>query len=194
MIIQNNLKYILFLGFFMFLFFSCSQDYIPKPFGYFRIDLPDKKYQIYDAECPFTFEYPVYAEVKHSDLPGAELCWINVVFPDFKAKIHLSYKNINGNVNEIIEECRTMAYKHAVKADAIDEQIYVDSANVVYGMLYQIKGNVASGIQFYVSDSIKHFLRGSLYFEVKPNKDSLAPVLGFIEKDIVQLIESVRWK
>ena len=174
--------------------FSCTQDYIPKPFGYFRIDLPEKKYTEYSADCPFMFDYPEYAQVKQSVLPGAEPCWLNIEFPQFKAKIHLSYKNVTGNINEIIEECRTMAYKHAIKADAIDEQIYIDSANAVYGMLYQIKGNAASSIQFYASDSNQHFLRGALYFEVKPNKDSLAPVLGFIEKDIVQLIESLRWK
>lgn len=162
--------------------------------GYFRIELPEKKYQSYTAECPFTFDYPVYARVKQSDLPNAEPCWLNVEFPRFKAKIHLSYKDVKGNINEIIEECRTMAYKHAVKADAIDEQIYVDSANSVFGMLYRIKGNAASSIQFYASDSIQHFLRGALYFEVRPNKDSLAPVVGFIEKDIIQLIESLRWK
>lgn len=178
----------------VFILHSCSQDYIPKPLGYFRIDLPEKKYQSYIEECPFYFDYPVYACIKKSDMPGAEPCWLNIEFPEFKAKIHLSYKDVNGNINEIIEECRTMAYKHAVKADAIDEQIYIDSANFVYGMLYRIKGNTASGLQFYASDSTRHFLRGALYFEVKPNKDSLAPVLGFIEKDIIQLIESLRWK
>ena len=188
------MRIVLFLILFIPFVFSCSEEYIPKPMGYFRIDLPEKKYQPYSDDCSFTFDYPVYAHVKQSDLPGAEPCWLNIEFPQFKAKIHLSYKDVKGNINEIIEECRSMAYKHSVKADAIDEQVYVDSANAVFGMLYQIKGNAASGIQFYASDSVKHFLRGALYFEVKPNKDSLAPVLSFIEKDIVNLMESIRWK
>lgn len=174
--------------------FSCSQDYVPKPMGYFRIDLPEKKYQTFQDECPFTFEYPVYAQVKKSDLPNAEPYWYNVEFPQFNAKVHLSYKAIKANQNDIFEECRTLAYKHAIKADAIDELPYDDSANKVYGMLYEIKGNAASSIQFYASDSTRHFIRGALYFAVRPNKDSLAPVIDFIEEDIVKLIETLRWK
>jgi len=174
--------------------FSCSQDYIPKPMGYFRIDLPEKKYQKFESDCPFTFEYPVYARVVKSNLANAEPCWFNIEFPQFNAKVHLSYKNVAGNINDIIEECRTLAYKHSIKADAIDERPYDDPENKVFGMLYEIKGNAASSVQFYTSDSAKHFLRGSLYFEVRPNKDSLAPVIDFIEQDIVRIIESLRWK
>ena len=101
--------------------FSCTQEYIPKPIGYFRIDLPEKKYQQFEGECPFTFEYPVYARVNKSDQGNAEPCWFNVEFPQFNAKVHLSYKNVSGKINDIIEECRTLAYKHSIKADAIDE-------------------------------------------------------------------------
>jgi gliding motility-associated lipoprotein GldD len=162
--------------------------------GYFRIDFPPKKYQTYKGECPFSFDYPLYARVIKSDMANAEPCWLNVEFPQFNAKVHLSYKYVSGNINEIIEECHTLAYKHAIKADAIDEKLYIDSANKVFGMLYEIKGNAASSIQFYVSDSTKNFLRGALYFNVRPNKDSLAPVIDFIEQDITQLMETLRWK
>jgi gliding motility-associated lipoprotein GldD len=173
---------------------ACTQNYIPKPAGYFRIDFPKKEYKTYLTSCPFTFESPVYASIQKSELPGAEPCWLNMDFPAFKAKIHLSYMDLHHNVHEILEECRTMAYKHAVKADAIDEQVYIDKEHEIYGMLYKIKGNAASSLQFYVSDSTTHFLRGALYFDVRPNKDSLAPVVAFLEKDIVKLMESVRWK
>ncbi|PIV58809.1 MAG: gliding motility lipoprotein GldD, partial [Bacteroidetes bacterium CG02_land_8_20_14_3_00_31_25] len=52
----------------------------------------------------------------------------------------------------------------------------------------------ASNIQFYVTDSIRHFVRGALYFETKPNKDSLAPIINFIEQDVTHLVETLRWK
>jgi gliding motility-associated lipoprotein GldD len=63
----------------------------------------------------------------------------------------------------------------------------------VYGILYDIKGDAASNTQFFLTDSTHNFIRGALYFEVHPNKDSLAPVLEFINKDLVHLIETFEW-
>ncbi len=186
-------RYIKYLVLFS-LFISCNHDYIPKPAGYFRIDFPEKKYQVYNQDCPYLFEYPIYFTANKSDQTNAEPCWLNLSYPAFKAKIHLSYKDVSGNINPLFEECRTLVYKHDIKADAINETVYSDSVNKVFGTLYEIKGNAASSIQFYVTDSVKHFVRGALYFEVKPNKDSLAPVIGFIEQDITHLIETLRWK
>jgi len=186
-------RYIKYLVLFSFLV-SCNQDYLPKPTGYFRIDLPEKKYQIYDKECPYKFEYPTYFTAIKSDQKDAEPCWLNLSYPSFKVKIHLSYKEVSGNISNLLEECRTLVYKHDIKADAINETIYSDSINKVYGTLYEIKGNAASNIQFYLTDSIRHFVRGALYFETKPNKDSLAPIINFIEQDVTHLVETLRWK
>ncbi|MBI5539477.1 MAG: gliding motility lipoprotein GldD [Bacteroidia bacterium] len=184
----------LFLVSTLLLLISCNQDYIPKPAGYFRIDLPEKKYQVYDKDCPYTFEYPLYSQAHVSDQTNALPCWLNLNFPDFKAKIHLSYIKVTSDLNEAIEECRTLVYKHDIKADAIKEVPYSDSINKVYGTLYEIKGNAASSIQFYVTDSLNNLVRGALYFEVKPNKDSLAPVINFLEEDITHIVETIRWK
>ncbi|MDE5612858.1 MAG: gliding motility lipoprotein GldD, partial [Odoribacter sp.] len=59
---------------------------------------------------------------------------------------------------------------------------------------YFIEGNTASSTQFYVTDSVKHFLRGALYFKQHPDKDSLAPVIHYLRQDIVNLMETVRFK
>ena len=71
---------------------------------------------------------------------------------------------------------------------------YEDKEKSVYGVLYEIKGNAASSVQFYATDSTKHFLRGALYFNTVPNKDSLAPAIQFVEEDIIHLIETLSWK
>ena len=63
----------------------------------------------------------------------------------------------------------------------------------MYGILYQIKGNAASQVQFLLTDSVKHFLRGALYFNNRPNKDSIAPVANYITEDIVRLMETAEW-
>jgi len=175
-------------------FIACKHDYFPKPIGYFRIDLPPKKFKVFKSECNFKFEYPDYFTVTKSEQNNAEPCWYNLNSNKFNAKIHLSYKNINNNINELFEECRTLVYKHDIKADAINETIYSDTLNKIYGTMFEIKGNAASNIQFYVTDNAKNFIRGALYFEVKPNKDSLAPVINFIKKDVVHFIETIRWQ
>lgn len=178
----------------LFLFFvSCEKTFTPKPKGYFRIALPSKKYKTFDQECPFTFEIPEYSLI-HSDIElNTEPCWYNIDFPLFRATLHLSYKAIHGNVYKFIEESRALAFKHTIKADAINEDIYQDPVHQKYGVFYDIKGNAASSIQFFVTDSTQHFLRGALYFNNSPNKDSIAPVLQFILADIDHLVETLEW-
>lgn len=162
---------------------------------YFRIDFPEKEYKSYDSTCPYTFQYPVYGEItKGLGEQEQNPCWINIVFRSFKATVYISYFDLHNNLAKLMEDCRSLAYKHDIKADAIHEILYSDTANKIYGMVYEIKGNAASPIQFYLTDSTQHFIRGSLYFDVKPNKDSLAPVIDFLQKDIKYLMETLRWK
>jgi len=175
-------------------FLCCKRHYTPKPAGYLRIDFPEKIYQIYNSSCPYTFEYPLYGKIIADTSRIAESCWINIEFPGFGGKIHISYKPVRNNVNVYIEDSRTLAYKHTVKADAISETLYTNDEKKVYGLLYQIKGDAASSVQFYLTDSTRHFLRGSLYFNVQPNADSLAPVIGFFMEDIMHLVETLEWK
>jgi gliding motility-associated lipoprotein GldD len=172
----------------------CKPHYTPKPAGYLRIDFPEKVYQIYNSSCPYTFEYPLYGKIVPDTSKIAEPCWVNIEFPQFAGKIHISYKPVKNNVNIYMEDSRTLAYKHTVKADAIRETLYNDENRKVYGLLYEIKGDAASSVQFYLTDSTRHFLRGSLYFNVQPNADSLAPVIDFFLEDIMHLIETLEWK
>lgn len=188
------LKQWILFGSVVFLTFSCGKTYVPKPRGYNRIDFPEKTYQPFDSTCPFTFQYPTYGIIQPDKDKNAEPCWINISFPKYHGKIHLSYKAVSKSASGFIEDSHMLAYKHAVKADAIEEIPIVDPSRKVYGILYNIQGNAASSVQFYVTDSVKHFLRGSLYFEATPNKDSLAPVINFFKKDIEKLVETVKWK
>jgi len=173
---------------------ACQRSYAPKPRGYLIIDFPEKAYTRFDSSCPFQFEHPVYARVLPDTDYNSEPCWINIDFPRFDAKIHISYKRIDDNLYEYTEDSRSLAYKHTIKADAIEETVYTNPGLNVYGILYDIKGNAASSLQFYLTDSSRHFLRGSLYFNVQPDKDSLAPVIEYFREDIVYLIESFEWK
>jgi gliding motility-associated lipoprotein GldD len=175
---------------------SCMNDdsTMPRRKGYFRIALPEKQYTTYSEECPFTFEYPVYAKVVKDTEPGAQPCWLNVVYPAFHAKLYLSYKVVNGNLDKYLEESRSFAVKHEVKASAINEKDWTNASAKVYGLIYDIEGNAASNMQFYLTDSTTNFIRGALYFYSIPNKDSLAPVVNFLKEDIVHMVETFHWK
>lgn len=183
------------LSLFVVLMISCNNDYYPKPRDYFRIDLPEKSYQSFDTNFPYQFEYPEYAEIIFDTLPSAEPYWINIHFDQFKGTIHLSYKKINNNLREYLEDTRTMAMKHIPKASGIENRQFADEADRIFGLVYDISGSgAASPYQFYVTDSVKNFVRGALYFNTVPNNDSLAPVIKFLEEDINHMIETFRWK
>lgn len=175
------------------LLYGCGQPAAPKPRGYFRIDLPEKSYLRLDSTMPYALDYPVYARIQGDPSPMAEPFWINVVFPDYRARIHLTYKAVNNNLYEILEDNIRLAYSHSVKADAISDRLFIDEENEVYGIVFLISGDAASPVQFFATDSVRHFLRGALYFQTRPNKDSLAPVINFISEDIFHLMGSIRW-
>lgn len=185
----------LFSIFLMLLFFTaCDPPSVPKPRGYFRIDVPEKNYSEFNpSTCPFSFQIPEYAIVVYDTNRLAEPCWMYLRFPKFNAEVFLSYKPVNNNLNKLVEDARTMVYKHTVKADAINEKRFSTPYNAS-GVYYEIGGNAASSIQFYVTDSSRHYLRGALYFNAAPNKDSLQPVVTFLKDDVVRLINTLQWK
>ena len=181
--------------------YGCKETSVHKPAGYFRIDLPKKAYVIFDSgndkikELPLSFEYPVYGNLTFNDENAKEPGWLNIEFPFYKAKIYLTYKDIRNNFDGLMEQTYKMNVKnHISQADAIKEQVISNQDNKVYGILYDLKGNTASAVQFYVTDSVKHYLRGSLYFATEPDADSLEPVINFFRGDIVHLIETLKWK
>jgi len=174
---------------------ACNEQYTPKPRGYFRIDLPSHEYVTLDSIHPFSFEYPVYARLSPDPFAPDEPFWLNVDFPAFKGRIHLSYKEIDNNLSEYLEDSRQFVMKHIPKASAIDDSLIYDPVRKVYGLIYHIDGmGAASPCQFFVTDSIKHFVRGALYFDVVPNNDSLAPVISFINEDIDHLLSTIEWR
>jgi gliding motility-associated lipoprotein GldD len=173
---------------------GCKNDYTPKPAGFMRIDFPEKKYILFDSTCPYRFEYPVYSIIEPDKDKNTEPYWINIVFPTLNGKIHISYKKINHDLSSMTEESRDLAYKHTVKAEAINETLIVNKEKKVFGILYDIQGSVASSVQFILTDSTRHFLRGSLYFYSHPNKDSLMPVIKFCRSDIEHMIQTFEWE
>ncbi len=182
---------------------SCgdSNDYSPKPRGYFRIELPKKEYREYESNYPFTFSYPTYAKMELDKTPGRNKLQkmqylLNMQFPQFNGTLHLSYETITSKkiFDELIEDAHKLAFKHTVKANSIDEGIINYPDHKVYGLYYTIDGNAASAAQFYLTDSTRHYIRGALYFNSLPRYDSIQPVLNFVKQDVDMMIKSFRWK
>jgi gliding motility-associated lipoprotein GldD len=190
------MRFIYLSCFIIFGLFSCNNDYSPKPRGYFRIEFPAKAYTKYNSDCPYTFDYPTYTRIAPDSARNAKPCWIDVVYPAFNGRIHLSYQPVTSKkvFDELVEDARTFAFKHTVKATAIDEASISYPDNKVYGIYYSINGNTASAVQFFLTDSNKHYLRGALYFNEQPRLDSIQPVLDFVKKDIDVMIHSFKWK
>lgn len=175
--------------------FGCKENYTPKPRGYYRIDFPEKSYHALNANFPYNFEIPEYARINKDNRNPDEPYWINVSVPENNVEIHISYYDIDSKklLMELMEESRTLAYKHSIKADAIDERLFLNPQKKVFGTIYAIEGNAASPMQFYLTDSTQHFLRGAFYIREVPDIDSLSPVINFIEPDIIHLIETTSW-
>jgi gliding motility-associated lipoprotein GldD len=177
---------------------ACNSDYTPKPRGYFRIDFPVHAYQVFNSPgFPYSFEYPVYSNVLRDtaffgDKPENPY-WINIDFPRFRARIYVSYKKVEGNYDKLREDAYKMTYKHSYKASSIEDSL-ISTPLGVHGIFFNVGGNAATAKQFFVSDSIKHFLRGALYFDTTPNSDSLSIVNAFLQEDMYHLINTLRWK
>ena len=179
---------------FLLLAISCKKDYTPKPRGYFRISFPEKAYMKIDyAGLPYRFEIPGYSKIIADNERFAEPYWVNLEIPRHKAEVHISYKKINNNLDTLTQDSHELAYKHTIKADAINERIFLNPEKKVYGTIFLIEGNAASPVQFYLTDSTKNFLRGALYIREVPNIDSIRPVIEFLTPDVIHLIETTEW-
>ena len=203
--------------FFLLLLLSCNSPFTPKPRGYYRIDLPKHEYQSFrDPNYPYQFEYPVYGSITKDstlfdDNPDNPY-WINIDFPAFQGRIYVSYKTIGGTstykvqttsgykdslvVNTfdgLREEAFKMTYKHTLKASSIRDSAFI-TPNGISGVYFTVGGNAATAYQFFLTDSVRHFLRGALYFDASPNADSLRPVHEFLQQDLKQLIQTFSWQ
>lgn len=173
----------------LLLSFSCKNDVVPKPSGYLRLDYPVAKYVNFENECPFAFEINSDAVIK-----GDRDCGVTISYPKMKATIYLTYKPVNNNIDKLLRDAQKLTYEHVIKADDILEQPYLNPGKKVYGMFYQVDGNAATNSQFYVTDSTKHFVTGSVYFYAKPNFDSIMPAASYIKNDMQRLMETLKWK
>ena len=171
---------------------SPEEHPVPKPISYFRIDFPEKKYTSFMDSFPYVFDIPVYSQIR--TITGTPSCDKVLVFQENKADLLFKYSTIDTSLSVLTENIKNNAYSHSFKANSISFQPFVNNIDSVYGITYEITGNVGCNYMFYLTDSINHLLIGELMFRANPNYDSLQPVIEFIKSDIKHLIETFKWK
>ena len=196
----------------LLILFSCGRDFVPKPKGYNRIDLPPHAYVKSPDSLPYSFEisrlaritrdtsWVVMNEIKERINPGEfadpEKFWIDVIYDSLEANIEITYKEIHNKedlAKAYVNEAIRLTNQHQVKASAIDESI-IRTANGLTASFAELSGEVPSQVQFITTDSTQHFLRGALYFRTATRNDSLAPVIDYIKIDILHLLNTLQWK
>ena len=186
-----NFKFLI-LNLLLFAWASCSNNYTPRPYGYYRITTPDTAYVDFNSSFPYTFALSRNAVVQpRTDV--SEPYWINIYYPALDATIYCSYKPVQNNLRELTNDALEFVYRNASFATAIPEQDYAHPEASVYGVLFDLEGNTASSCQFFVTDSTHHFFRASVYCNCPPNADSLAPVYNYLRTDIIKMVETFEW-
>lgn len=173
-----------------------SEAFTPKPKGFNRIDLPPHAYQKLTEDHPYTFEYSKSAIIQPDTFGLAEPHWLIVYYPELDARIQLTYKALNGDLNKLskhIDDAFKLASKHHVKADSQEEKL-VQLKNGRKAVVIELTGEVPSHYQFYTTDTTRHFIRGALYLMQPTLNDSLTPVVNYMKEDCRHLLETLTWK
>lgn len=173
-----------------FTLFSCKEDVVPKPPGELRLDYPAPKYSKFEPNCAYTFDVSEYATI----YPGKKPCWYYINYPKMKAKVFLTYYPITNNFADQVKEVEKLVYRHTIKASSIDAKSFEYPEKKVFGNFYELKGQVGTNLQFYATDSTKHFVSAYLYFNSRPKPDSLSPAVDYIKRDLKHLLDTFEWK
>lgn len=170
------------------MFTACQEPVLVKPAGFLRLDYPEPQYRGLSTNCPYDFDFNGFAEPLFK-----ERCALNINYP-FGATVYLTYQSVEDDLPELLNDAQKLVYDHTIKASEILEQPRVDPEHKIYGMYYQLDGPAASHAQFYLTDSTQHFLTGALYFNTKPNFDSLYPAIHYVRQDMRHIMETLRWQ
>ncbi|OEK07272.1 gliding motility lipoprotein GldD [Roseivirga misakiensis] len=175
---------------------SCEEVYLPKPKGYNRIDLPNPAYQALPDTFPYQFDYSTYAELLGDSNKRADRYWSNLYYPDFDALVQITYKDLTQDENDVgklLNESFALTMKHDQRAYGIDESLIKIPNNQVASVT-KLEGEVPTQLQFFTSDSTRHFFRGALYFNTATKNDSLQPIIDFITEDVLYMLNSFEWR
>ncbi len=171
---------------------GCESNVQPKQKAFLALEYQSPSYQLIKSDCPFQFEINQIAKIETPQ--NFDPCSFNIRYPKLGATIFFTYKPIHNNLKSLLTDAQKLPLKHTIKADAIEADIYTNDVAKTYGNFYEVEGDAASQAQFYLTDSLQHFVTGSIYFKTAPNYDSILPAASYIKNDLKHIVESMRWK
>lgn len=183
-----NYRSVFILFLLSFVFLGCEEEnFIPKPKAMLRLEYPSaKEAELQVGQLKFNYNEQAKPVVKNKNS-------IVINYPGMRGSIFITYKKIDGNLKNLIRDAEKLSLEHMKKADKIEPRTFINEEGRVYGTYFQIIGDAASQSQFYLTDSINHFVTGSVYFYRKPNYDSILPAANYLQSDMRTIMETLRW-
>ena len=174
---------------------GCKEELsIPKPPTYLRLDLPGHSYKRYRAACGYSFDAAEVFQIRDVvDTTGKVMCHKDINMPNLNAVMHFSYIPMVEPLSTYVNFANDKVDEHKLKATAIEDRQVINAKNKVYGTFFELQGDVASPFQFYLTDSSTRFVSGVVYFNSRPNYDSLRPSLDYLKIDLIRMMESFKW-
>jgi gliding motility-associated lipoprotein GldD len=181
----------------MFVLCACKTDApVPKPPAYLRTELPEHKYRFVSNDCPYELKLADIYNYKPCIFQKSNFCMQQIDLGPLNGSLYLYYINIasKDSLPSIINYANDKVDEHKIKADKIDFRQLIDKDKRVFGTFFELKGNVATNFQFYLTDSTNHFVRGEVLLNCRPNYDSLKPSLEYLKQDLLELVNNFKWK
>lgn len=167
---------------------ACKKtDFFPRPKAYLSLTYPAANYNVYENEF-YKLPFNDRAFIKNETQKSIEL-----YYTELKASLFLNYTSMEIPYETLKKGIETKLGEHQKKATAIIAFPYKNPNNKKEGVLYEIQGNAASAAQFYISDGKNHFLSGALYFNIKPQYDSIYPAAHYLLNDMREIMDYISW-
>ena len=191
---QNSLIKLFFV---CIIFSSCNDPApVPKPPTYLNINFPDHTYSYVKGDCPYEFKLSSLYNYKTIENSKLNSCIQEIDLGPLKGSLYLYYIALpsKDSLAEIINFANDKVDEHKIIADKIEFVQIIDSKNSVFGTFFELKGNVATNFQFYLTDSSQNFVRGEVLLNCRPNYDSLRPSLDYLKVDLLEMVHNFKWR
>jgi len=167
---------------------------VPQAKKYTAPKLPAHKYKEYVSNCGYRFKSPELFTIKDvKDDKGNLTCHKDIDLGALNGIMHFSYISMVEKLSTYVNYANDKVDEHKIKATAIKDQQILKPNSKVYGTFFELQGDVATPFQFYLTDSTKYFVSGVVYFNCRPNYDSLKPSIDYLKKDLLEIVNSFQW-
>ena len=175
------------------LIMSSCQEYYPKPKAILRPE-DHTLYMTLDT-LPF-IRFEIDTKAKISPLKNEEKeIWFNLSYTEYGAQLYNTYTTLSsGGLLSATEDFYKLLQRNTQKEE-IHYTLYENKADSIYAHLFISTATAASPIQFFVTDSVKHYFRGALYFvDDTISRETKESYIGVLIGQIRHMLETFKWK